>query len=276
MELLRREQIAGMNCHYYNYSLDYFMDSMEMCGYETIALWGGAPHFYLDYLTYSSCGEIRRKASGHGLKIRCFTASSGTYGYQMGMQPISQRERVYQYYVNGIKAAAELGAGMMSMNSGWGYWNEDRQEAWKRSKDMIVRLCHAAEKEGIVLTMESLRRAESQLAYDLEHTKKLFQEVNHPALKLMIDTTAMGVAGETPRQWFEAFGKDIVNTHFIDGNPYGHLVWGDGTSDLESWLEILKEYHYEGILGLEITARRYYEDPRAADRRNMEALLKFT
>ena len=92
----------------------------------------------------------------------------------------------------------------------------------------------------------------------------------------MIDTTAMGVAGETPRQWFEAFGKDIVNTHFIDGNPYGHLVWGDGTSDLESWLEILKEYHYEGILGLEITARRYYEDPMAADRRNIDALLKFT
>ncbi len=194
----------------------------------------------------------------------------------MGMQPVSQRERVYQYYVNGIKAAAELGAGMMSMNSGWGYWNEDRQEAWKRSKDMIVRLCQAAEKEGIVLTMESLRRAESQLAYDLENTKKLFEEVNHPALKLMIDTTAMGVAGETPRQWFEAFGKDIVNTHFIDGNPYGHLVWGDGTSDLESWLEILKEYHYEGILGLEITARRYYEDPMAADRRNIDALLKFT
>lgn len=276
MGLLRKEQIAGMNCHYYNYSLDYFMDSMEMCGYETVALWGGAPHFYLDYLTYSNCREIRRKASRHGLKIGCFTASSGTYGYQMGMQPVSQRERVYQYYVNGIKAAAELGAGMMSMNSGWGYGNEDRQEAWKRSKDMIVRLCQAAEKEGIVLTMESLRRAESQLAYDLENTKKLFEEVNHPALKLMIDTTAMGVAGETPRQWFEAFGKDIVNTHFIDGNPYGHLVWGDGTSDLESWLEILKEYHYEGILGLEITARRYYEDPMAADRRNIDALLKFT
>lgn len=276
MGLLRREQIAGMNCHYYNYSLDYFMDSMEICGYETIALWGGAPHFYLDYLTYSDCREIRRKAFRHGLKIKCFTASGGTYGYQMGMQPASQRERVYRYYINGIRAAAELGADMMSVNSGWGYWDEDRQEAWKRSVDMIMRLCDAAGKEGIILTMESLRRAESQLAYNLENTKRLFEEVGHPALKIMIDTTAMGVAGETPRQWFEAFGNDIINTHFIDGNPYGHLVWGDGTSDLKNWLEVLKEYHYEGILGLEVTARRYYEDPRAADRKNMEALLKFT
>ncbi len=276
MGLLRREQIAGMNCHYYNYSLDYFMDSMEMCGYETIALWGGAPHFYLDYLTYSDCVKIQRNALRHNLKIKCFTASSGTYGYQMGMQPVSQRERVFLYYVNGIKAAAELGADMMSMNSGWGYWNEDSKEAWKRSRDMIIRLCDVAEKEGVILTMESLRRAESQLAYSLEKTKKMYKEVDHPALKIMIDTTAMGVAGETPRQWFEVFGGDIVNTHFIDGNPYGHLVWGDGTSNLQGWLKVLKEYHYEGILGLEITARRYYEDPRAADKKNIEALLKFT
>ena len=78
------------------------------------------------------------------------------------------------------------------------------------------------------------------------------------------------------RQWFETFGDDIVNTHFIDGNPYGHLAWGDGTSDLEGWLSVLKEYQYGGILGLEITAREYYNDPAAADKKNMEALLRYT
>lgn len=276
MGLLRKEQIAGMNCHYYNYSLDYFMDTMEACGYKTIALWGGAPHFYMDYLTYSDCARIRKDASRRGLGIKCFTASSGTYGYQMGMQPESQRERVYQYYVNGIKASAELGAGMMSMNSGWGYWNEDTWEAWKRSKDMIIRLCEVAEREGVILTIESLRKEESKLAYNLENTINLFEEIKHPFLKVMIDTTAVGVAGETLRQWFETFGDDIVNTHFIDGNPYGHLAWGDGTSDLEGWLSVLKEYQYEGILGLEITAREYYNDPAAADKKNMEALLRYT
>lgn len=275
MSLIKREQIAGMNCHYYNYSLDFFLDAMERCGYETVVLWGGAPHFYLDYLSYSDCGQIRREAARRGLKIKAFTPSSGTYGYQMGMQPPSHRERVYQYYLNGIKASAELGAGMVSMNSGWGYWDEPFESAWERSKEMIGRLCDAAQREGVVLTMESLRRAESQLAWNLENTKKLYEEIHHPALKIMIDTTAMGVAGETPEQWFQAFGCDIVNTHFIDGNPYGHLVWGDGNQPLGQWLQVLKYYGYRGLLGLEITARQYYDDPVAADRQNMEILSKY-
>ena len=275
MGLIRLEQIAGMNCHYYKYSLDYFFDVMHRLGYQTVALWGGAPHFYLDYLTYSDCRQIRRKARERNLDIRCFTASGGTYGYQIGMQPDTQRERVFQYYCNGIQAAAELGCDMMVMNSGWGYWNEDFQEAWKRSRDMISRVCDEAQKAGILLTMESLRRAESQLAFNLENTKRMYDEVNHPALKIMIDTTAMGVAGENPREWFAVFGDEIINTHFIDGNPYGHLVWGDGTSPLADYLEIMDKYHYTGLLGLEITARKYYNDPEAADRQNMQVLSEF-
>lgn len=275
MGLIQLEQIAGMNCHYYRYSLDYFFDTMQELGFKTVALWGGAPHFYLDYLTYSDCRKIRRKASVRGLKIACFTPSGGTYGYQMGMQPGSQRERVFLYYSNGIKAAAELGCKMVSINSGWGYWHENLAEAWKRSKDMIFRVCEVARKEGILLTMESLRRAESQLAYNLENTRRMYEEVHHPALKIMIDTTAMGVAGETPKEWFDVFGEEIINTHFIDGNPYGHLVWGDGDSPLQSYLETMKAYGYKGLLGLEITARRYYNDPKAADKQNMEQLKKF-
>lgn len=275
MKLIDRGQIAGMNCHYYNYSLDYFFDSLQMYGYTAAALWGGAPHFYLDYLTYSDCREIRRKAQKRGIAVKCFTPSSGTYGYQMGMQPPSHRERVYQYYCRGIQAAAELGCRQMSMNSGWGYWNEPFGDAWARSKEMIARLCLVAEKEGVVLTMESLRRAESQLAYNLENTKRLYDEIRHPFLKIMVDTTAMGVAGEELQDWFCTFSEDIVNTHFIDGTPYGHLVWGDGRAPLADWLKTLTANGYRGLLGLEITARRYYADPRDADRRNMEALLPF-
>ena len=275
MGLIKREQIAGMNCHYYNYSLEYFFDSMEKAGYETIALWGGAPHFYLDYEKFSDCNRIKREAHKRNLAIKCFTASSGTYGYQMGMQPLEQRERVYQYYVNGIRATAELNCTMMSINSGWGYWNESSEDAWERSKDMILRLCDAAEKEGVILTMESLRRAESQLCWNLEETKKMFNQINHPALKIMIDTTAMGVAGETLEEWFTAFEGNIVNTHFIDGNPYGHLAWGDGTQPLQQWLEVLNKNNYNGLLGLEITARQYYRDPAAADLQNMKALSQF-
>lgn len=275
MGLIKLEQIAGMNCHYYNYSLDYFFKTMEECGYKTVALWGGAPNFFLDYNGYSDCKNLKKKADKHGLDIRCFTPSSGTYGYQMNMQPKTQAARCFGYYVNGIHAAVELGCNMISMNSGWGYWNEDEKSAFERSADMIGRLCQVAEKEGVILTMESLRKAESLLAYNIENTRRIVDMVNHPSLKIMVDTTAMAVAGETLSQWFDEFGNDVINTHFIDNTPYGHLVWGDGNADLEDYLKVLKENNYTGILGLEITARQYYKDPKAADIKSMSQLARY-
>ena len=275
MGLISREQIAGMNCHYYNYSLKAFFASMQRNGYQTVALWGGAPHFYLDYASFSSCKGIKRLANEYGQKIQCFVASSGTYGYQIGMQQKDQAERCFAYFSNGIHAAAELGADQMCVNSGWGYRNENRSEAWKRSAEMLSRLADVAREDGVILTMESLRQAESLVAYTCEDVAQMLDEINHPNLRAMIDTTAMRVAGETMEQWFERLGSRIVNTHFVDGTPYGHLAWGDGCQDLEGFLQTMKKHSYTGLLGLEITARRYYEKPEEADRQNMAALERY-
>ena len=105
----------------------------------------------------------------------------------------------------------------------------------------------------------------------LPELERLLRDVDHPNVKAGLDTVAMGVAGETPRQWFEALGKDIVHTHFIDGRPYAHLVWGDGLFPLGRYLEVLNEFGYEGLLGQEITDGRYFDDPAEADRRAVAA-----
>ena len=86
------------------------------------------------------------------------------------------------------------------------------------------------------------------------HTVRILADVNNDHVKAGLDTVAMGVAGETPRQWFEALGSDIVHMHFIDGRPYAHLIWGDGLFPLEAYLDVLNEFGYEGLLGQEIDA----------------------
>lgn len=135
-----------------------------------------------------------------------------------------------------MKAGEELGIETMAINSGWGYWNEDREEAWKRSREMLSRLADEAAKHNINLAMESLRPQESQLVVTLADAKRMHDEVNHPNLKVMIDTTAMGVAGETIDEWFDTFGDEIIHMHFIDGNPYGHLIWEMAIIHLENGL----------------------------------------
>ena len=270
MAKIARFQVAGMNIHYLYYSLDYFLDSQVAAGIRSIELWGGAPHLWLDYMTYSDCKIVRKKAADRGLDIVVFTPENAIYQYQFAAQEPDQFEKSYRYFVNGIRAAAELGCRIMAINSGWGYLNENRETAWNRSRDMLGRLAEVAGKEGVVLAMETYRPEESRLVVTLGDAKRMIDEVSHPALKAMIDTIAMGVARETLQQWFDVFGKDIVHTHFVDGKPYGHLIWGDGSYPMEDFVTCLNVNDYQGYLGQEITDAKYLENPAAADLKNME------
>ena len=56
---IRREQVAGMNIHYLNYSLDYFLDAQQRLGFKSLELWCGAPHVWLDLMRYYDAKAIR-------------------------------------------------------------------------------------------------------------------------------------------------------------------------------------------------------------------------
>ena len=164
----------------------------------------------------------------------------------------------------------------VSVNSGWGDFDEDREEAWKRSREHLSILAAYAGEHGLVLTMESLRPEESNLVTTVADAKRMIDEVASPYLQPMIDTTAMGVAGETLEDWFDAFGDDAIHEmHFIDGDPYGHLVWGDGKHNMDAFVSTLNAHGFDGMLGQEITDGRYYDDPAAADAQNMAAFEKY-
>lgn len=275
MKLIDRNQIAGMNIHYLFYSLDYFLDCQKELGFETIELWAGAPHFYLDTMGYQDCKEVKKKIKDRGLSVKVITPENCTYQYQVAAQTPLLFEKSYQYFENGLRAAAELECQMMQINSGWGYWNEDREEAWKRSREMLCRLSEKAGELGIHLAMETLRPQESNLVVSIEDMKRMYREVNSDNLKILIDTTAMSVQGETLDQWFDEFGDNIWHTHFIDSNPYGHLYWGNGNRNLQEYLEALERHHYKGCLGQELTEFDYFDNPKEVDRKNMEAFSPF-
>ena len=72
------------------------------------------------------------------------------------------------------------------------------------------------------------------------------------------------------------FGDGAIHEmHFIDGDPYGHLVWGDGKHDMDAFVATLNAHGFDGMLGQEITDGRYYDDPAAADAKNMAAFEKY-
>lgn len=270
MKLIDEKQLAGMNIHYRFYSLEYFLEAQMRAGFRTIELWAGSPHFFLSNLEYDDCRRVSRMLQERGLEVKVITPENCSVPYQFAAADPELYRRSFEYFKKGLDAGEELGCRIMAVHSGRGNLNEDREEAWKRGRDMLARLAEYAGTKGITLAMESLRPQETNLATTLKDVKRMVDEICHPNFKAMIDTTAMGVAGENLQQWFEALGSDIVHMHFIDGTPYGHLAWGDGRHNLRQWLETIHRWQYRGLLSQEITAQEYYRKPAEADRRTWQ------
>lgn len=276
MKYARRQQICTLNIHYANFTLDYFLDCQQKLGVENVELLAGHQGLWLDHKGFEPTAPIRRKLEARGIKAPVITPENCGFAYQFASQEKDQFEHSFQYFANGIRMGAELGSTLMEANPGWGYAEESFEEVTKRAGEMFQRLCEVADEYNVTIACETLRPQESKTGDTLPKLKTLFDRVNHPRFKVMIDTCAMGVAGESIQDWFDTFGtENIVHTHFIDGNPYGHLVWGDGNHNLEKYLKALKDNGYTGLLSQELTDDPYYSDPFFYDQRNMKNLLRY-
>lgn len=272
------KKVAAMNQHYRNWSLPRFLEIQQELGMESLELWLGPPHFYMDRLKYEDCKPIRRLVNAHQMEIVSVTSSSFAWQYQYAVPNREVFQAAKTYFKNGIRVAAELGASIMTVNSGWGSCQEKEAEGFARSAEMLGELADFAKEYQVTLALESLTSLESRIGDTLGKTKRLWETVHHPNLEIMVDTVAMGYQKETLDDWFRAFGTHLVHMHFIDMVPSGdsddHLVWGDGGFSLEQMVRTLENWNYQGYLVQEIAADRYREDPMEADRRGRNVLYE--
>ena len=275
MATLKRAQLAAIGIHYIYYPLDYMLKSHAEAGYQTIELLGQAPHYLLDDTGFQDPVVMRKKAESYGLTIGCFTPECATYQYTMCGADPGFHHRSMEYFKRALEACEGLGATKLLTNCIGGTFDEEYERVYERAVRSLEELAPVAANHNVTIAVETVRPEESRVVITLPELKRLLTDVNHPNIKAGMDTVAMGVAGETPRQWFETLGDQIVHTHFIDGRPYAHLVWGDGLYPLEDYLDVLNEFGYQGLLGQEITDGRYFDDPAAADKRNFAAFAPY-
>ncbi|NRD77170.1 TIM barrel protein [Bacillus sp. BRMEA1] len=264
MAKIMRDQITGMNFHYMHYPFEYFLDSMVRYGFKNIELWGASPHFYVEDMSLSDIRRVKKEITRRELSVVCFTPEQCVYPINLAAKENQIREKSIQYFIKSAEAAKELEAPMLLVTPGWGYENENRDEAWKRTRDSLDQLTRAAADLDLTLVFEPLTRVESNLVNDAHALKAMLDEVNSPYLKGMIDTIPMALANEDFLDYDRILKKDLVHVHFIDGKPEGHLVWGDGVLPLEKYVEQLSQIGYTGALTLEYTSYQYVQDPDAA------------
>lgn len=271
MAFLHRKQLSAMGIHYLYYPLEYMLEAQSAAGFQTIELVGQAPHFLLDHRGYQNPAPVRRLAKENGLEIGCFTPECAVYQYLMCSPDEGFHHRSMEYFKRGVEAAEKLGASKLLTNCIGGTWDEEYERIYDRAVRSLSLLAITAAEHGVTIAVETVRPEESKCMITLPELQRLLHDVNHPNIKAGLDTIAMAVAGETPEEWFRALGKDIIHTHFVDGRPYGHLVWGDGLFPLGRYLDVLNQYGYDGLISQEITDFRYFDNPADADMRNYKA-----
>lgn len=275
MARIKRKQLSVMGIHYLFYPLEYMLKAQAEAGFQTIELLGQAPHFLMDHTGYQDTTEVKKMAESYGLTIGCFTPECAIYPYLMCAPDKGFHDRSMEYFKRGIEAAEKLGATKLLTNCIGGTWDEEYDRIYDRAVASLTELSKTAADCGITVAVETVRPEESKCIITLPELKKLLKDVNSPNIKAGLDTIAMGVAGETPEEWFKELGRDIVHTHFVDGRPYGHLIWGDGLYPLEKYLDVINKYNYTGLLSQEITDFRYFENPAEADKKNFDAFRPF-
>lgn len=267
-----KDRLCAMNCHYRFYELEDFFRSIHAQGIRYAEIWTGPMHYYVDTMRHEPVEKLKRLSEDYQVKIiGICPEQTNPKPNNIAVKGDMRRQEVFSYYRQMIDIACEVGCRQVLVTSGWDYYSEPVEAAWERSVDMMRNIAAYAQSRNILLALEALQPNESRLVNTIADIKRYRKDVGSTCLKVCIDFGAMARAGLTPQDYFEAFGNDIVHIHFVDGNPTGHLAWGDGERDLKQDLQILERYGYPGYLSLETATQRYYEEPWTAEQKTLKS-----
>ena len=262
--MISLKQFSAMNMVYQKYSFEYFLDSMDRLEIENIELWTGTPHLNCFIQSQSDAAYYKRKIEERNKKIVCVTPEQVLYPYNIAASNQELRKISLEYFYHNIELTATLGAKQMLCCAGWGDYDEDKEEAWKRSVEGLQKMTEKAKKEGIVLAFEILCPFESNLVYDWYTTKKMMEAIQDPAFGLCVDTVPVKLGGNTLKEFMETFRDRIIHIHLTDGKRTGHVPCGTGMHDIRACVETYQEYGYKKYITLEIGDMSWSVEPERA------------
>jgi len=278
MECVSLDKIAPMNHIYRFYELDDYFKTVSEIGYKSIDLWTCGAHYLVDHCSYQETKPIKEKLKEYGLSVICITPEQTCpKPYNMASKNPELIKRTRAYFQNVILAASELECSKVLITSGWQFFSEPRENAWKRSVEMVGQLCKFAEKYGVYLTMETLSPQSTTLVNTIHDMKRMVDEVNSNMLTITIDLDTITNAGESIQQYFDTFGKRVNHCHYMDhkkGFP-GHLAWGDGESIPGADFKEFNKNGYEGHFTLEYTMSTYFKEPAKVYKNTWDLLKNY-
>ena len=269
---MKLSQLCCANYHYKRYSLEYFLDSAQRLGFSSIELWASGPHMHLEDFDASRLAQLKRSIRDHNLKLACFTPEQCVYAISVSHPDQVYRDRTVDFFNRHIEASVALDCDRMVVSTGFAYLDVDPEDAFGWCVESLQKIARKAEAEGVILALEPFTKYTTHICNEASQLVRLIKEVGSPNLMGLADSDVIATTNvDTFDSFCTILGRErLGHVHFLDGNPGGHLVPGDGNLDMDRILNTLKRMDYTGYLGLEVLDRRYVMDPETAMRRSME------
>ena len=254
---LRKEQYIHSNFPYYNYSLDYTLDSLQRIGAEKLEFYGAEPHFCMEDVTYRDMKVLKNKLDAHGLGVVEINPENCAYPTNLASGNPVTRLRTFRYYENAIRTAGVIGSPYVLVFPGYANLDGSQEEAWKLSVDSMGRLAEIAETEGVTITFEATTRNITVIT-DHREVMRLIGDCGCKNMAVTIDLMCLSQTGETVQDVYDICGPEkVVNVHYTDGGllhsgAWEHRIPGEGDLDLDSMLQMFDDNNYRGYFGNEV------------------------
>lgn len=270
---LSADQLIGANFGFQHLPLSEAAEAMRGFGMTRIELWGIAPHLDLFRADDARIDGIVRILDDSGLRLHCLTPEQVVYPVNIASGDDAYRQASIDLFRRAADICARLGGQYLFLTPGRGFENEPPQRAWDRSVQALRMIADHAADQGLRCLLEPLQRRESNIAHSAQDLRRLLEMVGSDKVDVVLDTVAMACAGDRVGDYLSLFGDRLAHVHVVDGTPAGHLVLGDGSLPVLSWLDDLAQAGYRGTLTFEPFGDGSYAlDPVAAWTRNMLAI----
>ncbi len=182
--------------------------------------------------------------------------------------PSVDREKVRAYVEKALARAEALGAKVVDFGSGAARSVPDgfpREQAWLQLQQFL-RDCgrHIASRNyGMVIAIEPMQKAESNIVNSIEEAWKLARDTDHPKVRIMADFYHLAVENEDPAAILRA-GPYIVHSHISNPGRGRAFPRDEAENPLyAAFFRNLKLIGYSGRVSVEANTNDFESDAKA-------------
>ena len=153
---------------------------------------------------------------------------------------------------------------------------EHAEEQYKINFDFMRALCDVAAEHGVTLCFENMPFTMLPIRSAV-HVTDFVRDVNHPSLKVCLDTGHCLRLGESLPEAVRYVGHDLLaalHVHDNDGTHDSHWLPYEGIGEWEAFATALREIGYDGFFSLETSVTGFPEPEQEARERALADIGK--